>query len=1024
MLAQRYPAAGHEDLRSSPVRGAKPKPSKPTKSSSSDSYARKSIKVNAVSKASLAMLDPRHAMGIDVGLEWHEVPTVAYKTAGSFNEDHYGSSSGATGRSEAVGAEGSPTPELEAFTTTMDEISASSTPYDGRMDRSASDTSVFEDDRERDFRFGPATVGTSPRGRPSRLDLESPTRASKSTRSNNKSSGGSGGGSSSLARFFTWKKKDKHIHPSLADCRSSSDLFDSDVPQSAPPTTTYFDLRQHAPLMSAHDAFDEEHNSYSLPCSPERQQTALPREYGSLGSLQQEMARPIREVRAAAASATTARQSVYSGRVQTGFTREPIPPLPPLTVNISTSSPMMPDLFNRWGLCSPEQDIMSPSSPSRASQVAGRSVSSVGRGVPGRDRKSTIILKSEAEVRRELTSRAPPLPTAGTVRRQPGAGHARRTSIAKHVVDGLLIENHGREEPALPSQRVVEATLGVRTNRRRSRSVETRAPPSLASFGLASTAIDEAEMEEPAAETPIFPCHFQQPAPMRQRPARVVAGSAKPTTVAAVRPPRRTPVSPARRSKPSTPVGADTAAGETHQARRVNLSNQRARAVAVASPSLMPRSPRMVLPLPVVNIMPPTPEPELDGVSASATAEETDRRAMEAVEAARAPVKVVQAPIASGEPAAPDQGSVGSPVSVYSPRSVYEGRFSCAYGGIDSATVDSKDVADTVTTSTTMGRERRYSVASDLSSSGSSTSGAFGFSDSLSSSSLVSGGSFTSLSSLESESPEATHIAALKAGHVPELPQIVISSTASMQSLMTAGTADDEAESDNDAAAPASQAAKQLRTPFHFQAGRKSPCDESDDCETPTLASCRQMSAFAQAASQAGASPDGEGKRLDLDMDLSDLAQELGLGRLSCILPPSSAAIDMANRKKASPPKPPKSQARNVSQWRRSVTSDAYDADSIHYPSTSPLDFSASAVRTPLTPPRTPFGQTTAGSLAYEGEMKAYSAVAENVPTAPGGMGLGLDFGAIAKAPTPADAYQPDVVHDEDEGEWSVGFAL
>ncbi|KAN0065713.1 hypothetical protein ACQY0O_000843 [Thecaphora frezii] len=1001
MLVQRYGTV-REDERTSPARGTKVRATKPPKSSSSDSYARKSMKVNAVSKASLAMLDPRHAMGIDVGLEWHESPTLAYKTRMSIELERNASASSSAGADGEAPAEmGSPTPTLEAFATSIEDITAAVSSYDGTTDRSASDSSFFEDDRETDGRsgYGAQRNPTTSRGKP-KLELESPARNGKPSKGNR---GGNSG--STLSRFFTWKKKDKPAaFSSMGGSRSASDLYDAAIPQSAPPTTTSFDIHHHVPLVPARSISEDDY-SYRYPHiadtadTAEWQQDGLPREYGSQGSLCQ-AAPSLRDVRAAAFGdeGSTCRAE-YGQKLQ-----EAIPSLPPLAANIATSSPMMPDICNRWGIYSPEQDAAPYASPP-ASGIAigamGRSVSTVGRGVPGRDRKSTIILKSEAQVRRELTSRAPPLPMMN-VQKHPvvhaGGSHARRTSMAKHVVEGLLDQNHGREEPALPSQ--VDANLGVRAGRRRSRSVDIRAPPLLASFDLASTAIAEAETAEVGFKTATFPAPdrvaARRPRKSGGRQASEADGAAPVSW-----PARRVPVGPAM---PQTDAATELGS-ETHQARRVNITNQRARAVAVASPSLIQRSPRAAPPPPVVNVMPPSPDPEsLAGI--------------EIVAVHDAPVGLIQTDVSSSS-AVIESVSIGNPVSICSPQSVLEeARFSCAYGGLgDAMNKGTMEVIEILAELPGMGRVRSHSMASELSelsSSGSSTSGAFGFSDSLSSSSLVSGGSFSSISSYLSESSDCSGKASFARDGVPPLPEIVISRSASLQSLADVAKADDGAQLEDEIATAGPR--EQLRTPFHFQAGGRS-YDESDDCETPTLASCREISAFAPSSS----SP-GETRRLDLDMDLNELAQELGLGRLSRILPPSTAAAAAEPfNGKTSHSKPSESQARNVSQWRRSITSDAYDTTSVHssLTATSPLSFPV-AVRSPRTP-RTTLHQTAAGA-------KLRQDVAGNVPTTPGGMGLGLDFGTAEPS-----CYEQQQRHYHghvrraggyEHVEWNMGFAL
>ena len=301
-------------------------------------------KVNAVSKASLAMLDPRHAMG----MECYDSPQLW----GSSSADEYiglstspsstlpggddaGSNSGldaAYSRSASAPqaamwkASSSPTPELEAFTTSESYSTpkvASSTDSPSLEDleyvhgdedaigsaldvptqqqqRSVSfdidsfERSVWEEDRSGGENLrGTNSSDTARTARPSDYVGVDPLAAAAAVQAARKKK-------ETLSRIFTWKKSSnsaagkasKHAPPhplsktSFASfSHSTSDLSlhsSASLPMSAPPTCTTFEERYGAlgfsqPLQSsesfAHSFYE---HSRSQPCSPVRALTDLP----------------------------------------------------------------------------------------------------------------------------------------------------------------------------------------------------------------------------------------------------------------------------------------------------------------------------------------------------------------------------------------------------------------------------------------------------------------------------------------------------------------------------------------------------------------------------------------------------------------------------------------------------------------------------------------------------------------------------------------------------------------------------
>jgi hypothetical protein len=169
--------------------------------------------VNVVSKASLAMLNPAHAMGIEAGPSWYEEkqrlaagasPSPTISPSGSFAIDSPWAMES--------------TPELEAFTSQEQESEKGGLGLilgAPAMQRKISSESVFEDD-EPAYRRRPTINPSS-------------------------------AGSSTLSRLFTRKKPTPKGKPS----GPSTPQMSWDVPHSAPPHMLSFDLSSPADTNSS-----------------------------------------------------------------------------------------------------------------------------------------------------------------------------------------------------------------------------------------------------------------------------------------------------------------------------------------------------------------------------------------------------------------------------------------------------------------------------------------------------------------------------------------------------------------------------------------------------------------------------------------------------------------------------------------------------------------------------------------------------------------------------------------------------
>ncbi|GAC76086.1 putative transcriptional regulator DJ-1 [Moesziomyces antarcticus T-34] len=908
-------------------------------------------KINFVSKASLAIFDPRHAMGIDTGRDWYEADYHTPESRSSFDHASHRAGRYSEDRERSHKWTASPTPELEAFATSMEDYAQGPSDVAASLEMTrqpSASSSVFEDDRDapemparRRF-YSRKSVAASASNTPTSATFPSDDLLFSPLGTKPKSSRSAGAGanagpsSSSLARFFTRKKKDKAPHLSGLASRSTPDLFDG-VPQSAPPTTLTFEQSgfHFSPQRKGSSGSSLHESPSSLPTSPERAPLRMVQDFSPsrTSPLSTKKSMPaLRQIREAqsGAGAANGRSITFAAPEERPRPRhsnanarsdmfDAAPALPPLP-SFDSSSPMIPlefawDAKRRTGRES-QMPMLGANRP------VSRVVSSTGRGVPS-----------------------------------PALNPIRLNDLRKSTITL-------RNEPVLQSG-------------------------------------DEGR----------------------------------------------------------SPTGKSAALGKrsvnSSSAKRLSMTQRRAKAVAVASPLLLSRSPLMAgrsgTPLPVVNIMPPTPD--LAATSEDHEHQEEALQRYETVVAQQKPVEATPVPTPTGKaPAASEQRALpsrsdavtptpksvpvatapvqpakvartapASPESVYSPASVYspeesQSPFAPLLAGLlgNDEAVSKEQVAitaDSVAAELSYaGVPRTESVTSQLSeadSHRSSSSGAFAFSRSMSSSSFASGGTFSSASSNASESPER------RMNYLPSSTTFEFSPTKMTSSTSVASTAGTsifelEAELRGNVASKGTGidvvessdvfGSSELKKAFQLK-GASAPANapDSSDCDTPTLASVRQMGASVTPATAARSEDKSVGRQLGLSMDLSELAQELGLGRLSQIglahlkgvesLAEKPAATAAAACKKMQPVKPPKSSARGaagtLSRFGMGMNDIASSA------AMSPLPVSI-AGRSPQTPPRTriPLTEPQSGPKVS----------ASGVPKAEGGFGLGLNF---VESPSP-----------------------
>ncbi|KAL9935480.1 hypothetical protein V8E36_005828 [Tilletia maclaganii] len=332
-------------------------------------------KVNVVSKASLAMLNPRLAMGMESSdvfdspdtrgsREW----TAVLANLKNANKPVWNDADSTASKQWTA----SPTPELEAFT--MEEImSANLAASSIQPPAEPWVAKQFTDELQ-----------------PSDLDAAEPEPQQVRTRERKLSSKSS---NSTLSRLFSWKKGVKGGRPAwneddvpVPDLPQSYSAVDLVVPHSAPPTVTTFDL-SGGPLQTSHsDSWAATMTSYaesaSLPCSPVRDMSMndlipLPHLQSPAGSTS------LRSTRVKSSYRLSRMQSLPSIRISDIIKTESdeapaLPSLDKLRLTASTTSPVLPS-SPAWESTFGKslEDCGTPTQ-----RPTSRFVSSTGRGVP------------------------------------------------------------------------------------------------------------------------------------------------------------------------------------------------------------------------------------------------------------------------------------------------------------------------------------------------------------------------------------------------------------------------------------------------------------------------------------------------------------------------------------------------------------------------------------------------------------------------------------------------------------------
>lgn len=528
-------------------------------------------KVNVVSKASLALLNPAYAMGIDSA--WTEEDETAWRSHNNASQPSHGTTAMPTAGLYDHDHTFSPTPELAAFKMDVASTDAAADAWGSafgvmapEMQRKTSGGSVFEDDELGELK---EAVGRSTR------------RIGAAT--------AHGSNGRALSRLFTWKRSNKATkspHVSISSPRW-------ETPSSAPAHVTTFEQAGYAlPPAAPMDAAMLGSNSVpSTPLdafitpSPDKPVTPILRNLNRKSSMPS-----LRGARQVTCSPLTLQQP-YSSAPR-------------------TRSIYWQDGYGEEDDAGQGQQARMPSQTASSSipahaRIGGRSssrISSVGKGarkssydsiMPSSTSSASIVLTPEAQEQpaprrspRKKSKRfepwgapnVPPLPSLAELQ----SAHERKAT-----------EN--REEDSFDS------AASVRATRRRSKSVDAISRPPAAFVGLPSlftpeglfdTSIEE-EQSEPANANRALNCFVGQSRPYDRDEAEI------------------------------------TLAGR--QAQRVNLAN-RPVVIGVSSPKLVNFSPRLVQMSPsplsplsrqekrgsgtssrlaapvVVNVMPPTPD--------------------------------------------------------------------------------------------------------------------------------------------------------------------------------------------------------------------------------------------------------------------------------------------------------------------------------------------------------------------------------------------------------------------------------
>jgi hypothetical protein len=1105
----------------SPLRDAKPS----RRSAAPKRSATRKDKVNVVSKASLAMLNPAYAMGIDVAPSWCDSPLSA---SAAQDEESYDSlrewgaagpaAAGALARSVAKAGDElggtieawrsrpywaqqhqehllqsdanwrmSPTPELEAFTVEELDVctsaSASSSTSDLPMGEFASDYSLdppsveygrssFEHDDDEVA----APVAPAVKTRKSKT-ARMTRRASEDEQAHSTVMPIAGGGSkgsksphsNSLSRFFSWKRSTKHLGGSRAgagmavpplpsfDGAGSFDEYAA-MPMSAPPAVTTFDAalagtgaprhrygieesypaqrleRGGRPSLAVENEQQLGSGSSSAPCTPVRAPQGLPaapQPQPQQQSVAQRASKflgrkysmpTLREVRRAQASAVGG-TSNEANAVVWGAEAAQVGVMGSMPLDSAAPAPSLPPLFGA------EMESMSPIIPSTSSSSGDgwgstpRSrISSVGRGTA---RKGTDSIYDGISSPRSPSTRSPKLS---------GARKGEFVVDEEHSLAYAGVVTPLKALASEPRLGQGGGSFAEKAMRRRSRSMgsATAPPPRLSRFGSPPTGFTPTS---PYVSTfsPVLNSHNPLPGLGRGRGVPTQRGNGTPTqqSVAAFGAGRGAAMSAAAAAAAAVAQAEEaqprsSSEGETvQQARRVNLGGGRAgvRAVAVASPTLVARSPRMPqqalnagrsrsplrprqekaqtkpqLPV-IVNVMPPTPV-LCDENGASF---EGDKPSL--------------APTTDGYGPVDDEGESSEdeeePIVQRRPRAAASPRSAMAALRRDTVVIDSatwmpeafdvptQGLPYTLPSSFAGGaydmeeklRERRPSLASselsDMDESVASSEGGepFALARSLSSHSLASvASSVSDASSMPYGSPlrtnqsmassiTASSTSSRSQGSSLGLRGMQFDSSSSLCSSTTTSTSilDFGMTSASSSIGIAKEA---LRQPFNYApASSVEPLGE--DCETPRLSGgAAQIAVFASpvraaaplaSSTQLRSSPERIASPLleldlSLPLDLDSLSNAVGLAALHSPKRTLRSPGGAARGKAASPIKPPKSRARVEQQRSKAVVA---------------------AAAAPTTPPSS--SAATTRESVYDGASFDEAGL---------GLGLGLDFGA------------------------------
>ncbi|KAK0570244.1 hypothetical protein OC861_000195 [Tilletia horrida] len=327
-------------------------------------------KVNVVSKASLAMLNPRLAMGMESS-EVFDSPDTRGSREWSAALKNSSKPLWNDGDSRSSGSKwaASPTPELEAFT--MDDIVLASVASHTEIAQTQGPwvSEQFTDEP----RNMVADDAISVKSRERKLSL--------------KTSNGT------LSRLFSWKKSGRSTKsiwnelepvPAIPASYSASELA---MPHSAPPTVTTFDL-SGGPLQASKSELWTQNGAYlnestSVPTSPVRDVPAISDLVRSSHDSPRQVVNTQRKAQAVSQYRLSRMQSLPSIRIP-GITLSEsddtpaVPSLDPSKIKPSSSSPRLsssPGWESTFGKSS--EDCSTP-----VIRPASRYLSSTGRGVP------------------------------------------------------------------------------------------------------------------------------------------------------------------------------------------------------------------------------------------------------------------------------------------------------------------------------------------------------------------------------------------------------------------------------------------------------------------------------------------------------------------------------------------------------------------------------------------------------------------------------------------------------------------